>query len=130
MAERSEVIALSLLTAGEMAHAFSAFMPSRFTIRNWVLDGDHRQVREKVASLRSGYAPALVFGLGLGGVVAVIARSPLPLLFSAATGAALVHLYEQALPAEMRLGRPELPAGAGGSSAWLTDARARLAMEV
>ncbi len=99
----SNIIALSLLTAGEQAHSFSAYLPSHFTIRNWVLDGTKEKQDANISNLRSGYIPSLIFGLGLGGVVSYIAKSPLPFIFSAATAAAMVMLYEQALPADKRL---------------------------
>lgn len=98
-----QVLALSLLTAGEMAHAYSAFLPSRFTIRNWVLDGSEEKQAQNISDLRSGYIPALIFGLGLGGVVSYIARSTLPLIFSGVTGVAMLALYEQALPSHKQL---------------------------
>ena len=97
-----QTLALSLLTAGEMAHSWSAFLPSRFTVRALVLSGDGKQ-EKNIKDLRSGYIPALTFGLALGGVVSYIAKSPLPFLFSAATGAIMLVLYEQGLPKEMQL---------------------------
>lgn len=113
-----EVLALALLSAGEASHAFSAFLPSRFTIRNWVVCGTPEEVRENVANLRSGYRPAALFGLGLGAVISVIARSPLPVVFAAATTVAMVKLYEAALPPEMQLQNPfdvfRLPEGPHG----------------
>jgi len=98
-----ELIALSLLSAGEAAHAWSAFNPSAFTIRNWVLDGDPQKVQQNIANLRSGYLPAIAFGVGLGAVVSLIARSPLPAAFAGLTSLLMLVLYEQALPAEKRL---------------------------
>jgi len=98
---KSQVLALSLLSAGEAAHAFSAWLPSYFTIKTFALDGEN--TAEKIAKLRSGYWPALAFGLGLGAVISVLAHSRLPLFFSAATGAAMITLYEAALPADQRL---------------------------
>lgn len=98
-----EVLALSLLTVGEAAHGFSSYMPSRFTIKNWVLDGNEAEVDKKISDLRSGYTPSLVIALGLGGIVSYIAKSPLPLLFAAGTSIAMTVLYEQALPSHKQL---------------------------
>ena len=121
----TEVLALSLLTAGEQAHSFSAFMPSAFTANNWILDGTPEEIRQRVAMWRKGYRPALAFGLGLSAVVSVIAKSPLPFLFAAGAGVTMGTMYERILPEEYRLKLedwptllitgevqwPELPAG-------------------
>lgn len=111
-----EIIALALLSAGEASHSFSAFLPSRFTIRNWVLDGEEQKVDENIVNLRSGYIPALIFGLGLGAIVSVIAKSALPLAFAAGTSLAMITLYEGALPPEKRL-NPVLALQSGNCNA-------------
>jgi len=98
-----DTIALSLLTAAESGHAFSAYLPSYFTIKSFALDGDPAEVQRKVANLRSGYVPAIGFGLLLGGVVSVLAKSYLPLLTSAGAAVLMVFFYEGALPADIRL---------------------------
>ena len=99
-----EELALALLAAGESAHAFSAFLPSRFTIRNWVLDASQGAgIDANIANLRSGYGPSIALGLGLGGVISLLAKSALPLLFAAGTSLAMLRLYEDALPADKRL---------------------------
>lgn len=105
----AQVLALALLTAGEQAHSYSAFCPSVFTIRNWVLEGDPATVSKNVANLRAGYRPAVAFGLGLGLVVSFIARSPLPLAFALGTSVVMGSLYEQALPKEYRLKLSDWP---------------------
>ena len=104
-----EVLALSLLAAGEQAHAYSSFMPSAFTAHNWMLNGSPEEVRAKVADWRKGYRPALAFGLGLGAAVSVIARSPMPLLFAAGAGIAMGAMYEHILPPHLRLSLSEWP---------------------
>lgn len=104
---KGDVLALALLTAGEQAHAFSAYLPSHFTIRNWVLEGkNQREIDANICNLRSGYLPSLAFGLGLGAVISFIAKSPLPFLFSVGTGAVMINLYERALPEDKRLKSP------------------------
>ena len=102
----AETLALSLLSAGEASHAFSAFLPSRFTIKNWVLCGDEAEVAGNIANLRSGYMPAVLFAVSLAGVVSVIARSVLPLVFSIGTSVVMIKLYEGALPSDMQLRNP------------------------
>ena len=107
IAMNGEVLALSLLSAGESAHAFSAFLPSHFTIRNWVLCEDsEEEVYFNIVKLRSGYKPALLFGMGLGAVVSIIAKSPLPILFAGGSSLLMLQLYEGALPKELRLRNP------------------------
>ncbi|MHB1132990.1 MAG: hypothetical protein ACYC4L_11435 [Chloroflexota bacterium] len=98
----SDVVALSLLTAAEAGHAFSAYLPSYFTIKSFALDGDSAAVQQKLANLRSGYLPAVTFGLLLGGAVSVFAKSPLPLIASLGAAAVMLTQYEGALPPELR----------------------------
>jgi len=109
-----DVLALSLLSAGEVAHSFSSFMPSRFTLSNWVLDGTDAEVQVRLRSFRAGYLPAVAWGIGLSAVVSVVAESALPLLFGTGTAAAMVALYEQGIPPERRLlsGQKRLVSGA------------------
>jgi hypothetical protein len=101
-----EVLALSLLTGAETAHSFSSFLPSYFTIKSFALDGDPDQVAARVADLRSGYRPAVVFGIGLGAIVSLIARSPAPLLFAGAAATTMIYQYERALPDGIRVDNP------------------------
>jgi hypothetical protein len=96
-------IALALLAAGEAAHAFSSFLPSYMTIRSFALGGDEATIAKNLANLRSGYRPAILFGMGLAGVISYIARSPLPVLFAGGASAAMIQGYENALPPERRL---------------------------
>lgn len=111
--ETEQVIALTLLTAAETAHAFSAFLPSFFTIRTFALQGGLDEVCLKLENLRSGYIPAVTFGLALGGVVSALAKSPLPLVGSALTAVFMVSQYERALPERLRA--PALSALGGGA---------------
>lgn len=98
-----ELLALVLLTIGETSHAYSSFLPSHFTIRNWVLDGQPEKVTENVKNLRSGYLPATGFGVGLGAAISYLSKSKLPLIASIIASAAMITLYERALPPELRL---------------------------
>ncbi len=88
--KESDVL-LSVFVAVEGAHAFSAFMPSSFTIRKFAVeDGDR-------GKLRSGYAPAIAFNLVLAGAVSGMIRSPLPLVASLLVIGFMLGLYENAL---------------------------------
>lgn len=98
-----DVLALSLLAAGESAHSLSAHMPSRWTTQSLVMSGANGQVEQNIAQWRSGFRPAAFWGLFLGGVVSVLAESPLPFAFSAGTLAIMIYQYESALPVERRL---------------------------
>ncbi len=98
-----DLLALSLLAAGEQAHSFSSFLPSSFTVKSFALDPSDGKVEQKVRDLRSGYKPAVIFGIGLASVIAFIARNPLPLVLSAATSVAMITAYEGNLPPDMRL---------------------------
>lgn len=104
-----QVIALSLLTAAEAAHAFSAFLPSYFTIKSFALTGDPQVVQAKLQNLRSGYLPSMTFGALLGGTVAFLAKHPLPLVTAIVTSLFMVTQYERALPPNLRLWSGSLP---------------------
>ncbi len=82
---------LSVFVSVEGAHAFSAFMPSYFTVQKFA-DGD-----QDLARLRSGYIPALLFNLILGGVVAAMIKKPLPFIMAAIVSISMIALYEGAI---------------------------------
>lgn len=84
-------ILLSVFVAVEGAHAFSAFMPSYFTVEKFAEDATD------LAKLRSGYQPAILFNAALGSTVALITKSLLPLLLALVVSAAMVTLYEGAI---------------------------------
>ena len=87
----TEAAALTILVGAEAAHAFSAFMPSYFTIQTFA--GSPASVE----ALRSGYPPALVFN-GILGLTAVwLTKSWLPLLGVALASAGMIYLYERAI---------------------------------
>lgn len=86
----SEII-LSVFVAVEGAHAFSAFMPSWFTIRKFANGADD------LAKLRSGYAPAIAFNLALAGSVSYLIRSPKPVIAAALVIGFMLMMYEKAL---------------------------------
>jgi hypothetical protein len=87
-----EEIALVALTALESAHAFSAFLPSYFTIGKFAkgLDSTEADIHE----LRTGYVPAVLLSLGMGGLVSLIMKNILPLLACIGVDVIMVGLYE------------------------------------
>lgn len=91
--DRQDIL-LSVFVAVEGAHAFSAFMPSAFTMKKFA-EGDLDLKR-----LRSGYTPAVLFNITIGALVTVLIKSPLPLVLSILTIAAMIALYEQEIPKE------------------------------
>lgn len=90
----NETVLLSVFTAVEGAHAFSAFMPSYFTVKKFTEDEEDRR------ALRSGYAPATAFNLALGGLVSVLIKDPKPFILSVIVIAFMIMLYERAITEE------------------------------
>lgn len=87
----NEDLLFSVFVAVEGAHAFSAFMPSWFTVKKFANeDGDR-------SKLRSGYLPAAIFNLALGGTVSVLKKSVMPLVFSVLIIVFMIVMYEGAL---------------------------------
>jgi hypothetical protein len=82
---------LSIFVAVEGAHAFSAFMPSYFTVKKFA------NRPEDLQSLRSGYVPAILFNAVLGGTVSYLTDSPYPLAFAFVVSLSMVLLYENAI---------------------------------
>lgn len=87
----SEELILSVFTGVEGAHAFSAFMPSWFTVRKFA----HGQ--EDAGKLRSGYAPAIVFNLVLGGTVSALIKKPWPIVIALLVIVFMIAAYEGAI---------------------------------
>jgi hypothetical protein len=86
-----EKILMSSFVAVESAHAFSAFLPSVFTIQSLAVP----QGQEGL--IRAGYIPAILFSLMLSYVVSHLVGSRLPLYFGAVTCVFMVLVYEWAL---------------------------------
>lgn len=82
---------LSIFVGVEGAHAFSAFMPSYFTVQKFATSG------EDAEKLRSGYIPAVAFNLFLGGIVSVLTKRPMPILIALAVSLFMISLYEGAI---------------------------------
>ena len=86
-----EQVALTVLVGAEAAHAFSAFMPSYFTIKTFPSS------QSDLDNLRSGYAPAFVFNGILGLSAAWLVKSILPLVAVTVASVGMVWLYERAI---------------------------------
>jgi hypothetical protein len=87
----NEQVALTILVGAEAAHAFSAFMPSYFTIKTFPT------TQADIDNLRSGYVPAFFFNGVLGLAASWLTKSYLPMLAVLAASAGMVYLYEQAI---------------------------------
>ncbi len=83
--------ALAIFVAVEGANAYSAFLPSIFTIRTFKSEtGTHR-------SIRDGEVIATLFALAIGAATSLIVASWLPLFFAVVTAIVMVSVYEWAL---------------------------------
>lgn len=82
---------LSVFVGVEIAHAFSAFMPSWFTVQKFATDnGD-------IDKLRSGYIPSVIFGLILSGIVSKLIKNPTPLIIGISVMIFMIAMYEGAI---------------------------------
>jgi hypothetical protein len=86
-----EQILLSVLTALESAHVYSALLPSIFTIGTFVTD------ERGVKLIREGELTATVAAFALGGIVAKFVNNPLPFYFTLVAIAGMLWTYERAL---------------------------------
>lgn len=86
-----ETLMISIFLALEGVHAYSAFLPSVFTIKTFV------GTREGVDMIREGELMSSLFLLGLVGVTVWITKSPLPLLLGLIAGGGMLAVYEYAL---------------------------------
>lgn len=87
----SDKTLISLLVALEVPHAFSAFMPSYFTISKFAVDP------ADAGRLRAGYAPAAIYGAIVGAVVSVLIKDWTPFLFCLTVIVVMLFLYEGAI---------------------------------
>lgn len=85
---------ISIMTALESAHGFSAFMPSVFTIKTFAAEGD---VETHMADLRSGYLPAVALSLAIGYIASQIVKSWWPLAGAIGVSAGMIGVYELAI---------------------------------
>ena len=84
-------IVISIFMALEGVHAYSAFLPSVFTIKTFVQDDNG------VKMIREGELMASTYLLVLAIAVSYITKSKWPALLALTTGIAMVGVYEFAL---------------------------------
>lgn len=87
----NENLLLSVFVGVEGAHAFSAFMPSWFTVRKFAHGS------EDTDKLRSGYTPAVIFNLVLGSTVSALIKKPWPLVIALLVIVFMIAAYEGAI---------------------------------
>lgn len=86
-----EAVVISIFMALEGVHAYSAFLPSVFTIKTFVkTDNGRRMIRE-------GEIMASLFLIALAFTTAKITKSLMPAIFAAIAGGTMVAVYEYAL---------------------------------
>jgi hypothetical protein len=85
-------VLMSAFVAVEGAHAFSAFLPSIFTIRAFASRNPGA-----TKAIRDGEIIGTAFAVGLGAVVSALIGSKLPVTFSIVTSMVMVSVYEYAL---------------------------------
>lgn len=86
-----DTILISIFMALEGVHAYSAFLPSVFTIKTFVSDNGG------VDMIREGEFMASVFLVTLAGVTTYLTKSAWPMLFGLVAGAGMLAVYEHAL---------------------------------
>lgn len=84
-------IVISIFMGLEGVHAYSAFLPSVFTIQTFVQD------REGVKMIRQGEIMASAYLIVLAIAVGYITKSKWPVIMAFVTGAAMIGVYEFAL---------------------------------
>lgn len=85
---------LSVFVGVEGAHAFSAFMPSWFTVKKFASGSKDTE------RLRSGYLPAIVFNVILGATVSALIKKPWPLVIALLVIVFMIGAYEGAIGSE------------------------------
>lgn len=84
-------IIVSIFMGLEGLHAYSAFLPSIFTISTFVSD-DYG-----IKKIREGEVIASAYLVVLSVVVSKLIKSPWPMILGLATGATMIGVYEFAL---------------------------------
>jgi hypothetical protein len=84
-------IIISIFMALEGVHAYSAFLPSVFTIKTFVSTEDGKKM------IREGELMASIFLVALAFTTSAITKSPWPFLLAAVSGTAMIIVYEYAL---------------------------------
>lgn len=86
-----DVLMISIFLALEGVHAYSAFLPSVFTIKTFV------STSEGHAMIREGEVMASIFLIALASTTVVITKSFLPLILGLLAGGGMILVYEHAL---------------------------------
>lgn len=89
--ELSNDVIIAIFTGIEGVHAYSAFLPSVFTIKTFVETEDGK------AMIREGELMASLFLLALALTTSKLTKSPWPALFGLLAGGAMLAVYEYAL---------------------------------
>lgn len=84
-------IVISIFMALEGVHAYSAFLPSVFTIKTFVQDNDGIRMIREGEIMASAYLVVLAIAVG------VITKSKWPVIMALVTGITMVGVYEYAL---------------------------------
>jgi len=86
---KQEDVLLGVLVGAESAHAFSAFLPSAFTIKTFA------DTPQKIQALRLGYVPAISFSLLLGAGASLLIDNWWPLIATLIACVVMVTMYER-----------------------------------
>lgn len=86
-----DVIVISIFMALEGLHAYSAFLPSVFTIKTFVGTDEGRRM------IREGEFMASLFLAGLAVTTTFLTKSPWPAIMAFIAGGAMILVYEYAL---------------------------------
>jgi len=84
-------VIISIFMALEGVHAYSAFLPSVFTIKTFVEDDSGIQM------IREGEIMASAFLIALALATAYLTKSKWPAILALLTGAGMIAVYEYAL---------------------------------
>ena len=84
-------IIIAIFTGIEGVHAYSAFLPSVFTIKTFV------ETKEGRDMIREGEIGATIFLLALALVTSKLTKSPWPAVFALVAGGSMLAVYEYAL---------------------------------
>lgn len=84
-------IVISIFMGLEGVHAYSAFLPSVFTIKTFVQDDDGVRMIREGEIMASAYLVILAIAVGY------ITKSKWPVIMALTTGAAMIGVYEYAV---------------------------------
>lgn len=87
----NDTLTISIFMALEGVHAYSAFLPSVFTIQTFVSDENGARMIREGEIMASAYLGAIAL------LVTKITKSPLPAMMGLLAGAGMLVVYEYAL---------------------------------